>query len=109
MVWYIDTSALTKFITTEEGSEDLRVMTRDLTLATSQLAVVELSRATRRYSEESARRAETLLGTLNLVLLDRPVLLLAASISPPELRSIDAIHVATALHLGPDCEGIITY
>jgi hypothetical protein len=30
-------------------------------------------------------------------------------LDPPALRTLDAIHLASALMLGTDCEGVITY
>ncbi len=33
----------------------------------------------------------------------------AGRLSPTDLRSLDAIHLATALDLADDCDGIITY
>ena len=33
----------------------------------------------------------------------------AAVLGPPALRALDALHIATALRLGADLEGIVTY
>jgi len=33
----------------------------------------------------------------------------AASVGPPSLRSLDAIHLASAISLGPDLTAFLTY
>ncbi len=58
---------------------------------------------------------DTLLATAGHVLdaialapLDRPILLAAGALAEPMLRSLDAIHIATAIDVGP-IEAFITY
>ena len=41
--------------------------------------------------------------------MDRPGLRAAGALGPPGLRSLDAIHLATALSLGEDLAGVVTY
>jgi predicted nucleic acid-binding protein len=50
-----------------------------------------------------------LASTVDLLLLSRTTLERAAELDPPALRTLDAIHLASALMLGTDCEGVITY
>ena len=38
-----------------------------------------------------------------------PILHLAGTIGPPRLRSLDAIHLASALSIGDDPEAFVTY
>lgn len=109
MLWYLDTSALTKLVATEQESFALRAWLQGRTITTSELAYVELIRAARRYSEEYVRRAEEVLAEVDMVVLNIDVLTTAAALLPLELRSLDAVHVASALHLGSACEGIVTY
>ena len=77
----------------------------------SALARVELLRAVRRSAATLAlrRRAEQILARLTLVLIDDPVLHRAAGLDPAGLRSLDAIHLATALSLGKDLGGFVSY
>ena len=56
-----------------------------------------------------ARRAAGLLTRIALVDVDRRILRHAAALSPASLRSLDAIHLATALSLGQDLAGIVSY
>lgn len=44
-----------------------------------------------------------------MIAMDAAVLLRAASLEPPELRSLDAIHLATALSVEPVIEAFVTY
>jgi predicted nucleic acid-binding protein len=54
-------------------------------------------------------RADAVLAALVLVRADEPVLAQAASFKDPQLRALDAIHLATALTLGDDPDVFITY
>ncbi len=109
MAWYLDTSALTKLVASEQESPELQAWLNGRTIATSELSLVELLRAARRYSNDASARAEELLADTHLIVLNLGILRAAAALLPPELRSLDAIHVASALSLGSDCEGMITY
>jgi predicted nucleic acid-binding protein len=53
--------------------------------------------------------ARRLLATITLLRLDDPLLDRAADLEPSELRSLDAVHVAAALSLGPDLGVLVTY
>jgi uncharacterized protein len=50
-----------------------------------------------------------LFGTLRLIRLDEPLLDRAGDLEPVELSSLDAIHLAAALAMGPDLGAIFTY
>ena len=41
--------------------------------------------------------------------MDGPILEAAAALEPPDLRSLDAIHLATALALGPELDALVGY
>jgi predicted nucleic acid-binding protein len=75
----------------------------------SALLRVEALRACVRYGvDEVARAARALVG-LALVPLDDQVLEAAATLTPTELRSLDAIHLATALSLGDELGAMFVY
>ncbi len=76
---------------------------------TSRLAIVELLRAVRisRPEEERISEAKRLLASLALVSLSDGVLYRAAELASPQLRSLDAIHLATAERIGVD--ELLTY
>jgi predicted nucleic acid-binding protein len=44
-----------------------------------------------------------------LVEVDRRILAVAAALEPPGLRTLDAIHLATALAVREDLEAVVTY
>ena len=109
---YLDSSALVKLVVLEPESAALREFLRAHVLRlSSALAEVEVPRALKRagYGAAEGRRATELLARIALVEVDRRILRSAATLGPPDLRSLDAIHLATALSMGHDLAGIVTY
>lgn len=96
---YLDTAALVKLVRREPESDALvdwlgdRV---DTPLVTSALVEVELPRALRRTEPELVAAVPALLQRLARYEIDDLVRTTAASYPAPELRSLDAIHLATA-------------
>jgi predicted nucleic acid-binding protein len=70
---------------------------------------VEGRRAARRYGELAATRARAALTAITLLALDEPILDAAAALDPAELRSLDALHLATVVSLGGDLERLYCY
>ena len=64
---------------------------------------------TRRHGQELVARARAALDELDLIDIDDTVLDLAALLEPASLRSLDAIHLATAHLLGSDLRILVTY
>lgn len=108
---YLDSSAIVKLVVTEPESQALRryLTTRDERV-TSGLARVEVLRALRRArgDERTLHRAEQVLERVALLAVDEPVLHSAADLEPGRLRSLDAVHLATALSL-EGLEALVTY
>ena len=67
----------------------------------------ELRRAALRLDAELLPGVEAVLDRLHLLRLDDEVLDLAGRLAPATLRSLDAVHVATALRTGADV--LVTY
>jgi hypothetical protein len=109
---YLDSSALVKLVVREPESVALRefLRTRPLRIS-STLAEVEVPRALRRagYGTVEDRRAADVLTRVTLIEIDRRIRRSAAALGPAGLRSLDAIHLATALSVGEDLAGILTY
>lgn len=109
-VWYLDSSALVKTIIEEPES---RALTRWLDakdqLVACELVRVETARAVRISSPGAVQRVRQALATLTLIRLDDALYEAAADLEPASLRSLDAIHLAAALSLGPDLAGVVTY
>lgn len=109
---YLDTSAIVKLVVREAESDALfEALERWPDRVSSAVAAVEVHRALRRAGASGAvrARAETVLAALVLVRVDDPVLQRAAALGDPALRSLDALHLATALSLGDDPETFVSY
>lgn len=92
---------------TESAALALWSSTSGLVRVSSSLAVVEVGRAMTTLSERAT--ADALITTLTLVPVTDAVLRLAATLPPARLRSLDAIHLATALRLQPDLTALVAY
>ena len=110
-MFYLDTSAAVKLVVAETGSMALRrwLAGRDGEVASSDLLRTELLRATRRGAPEQMPQARAVLDALVLVSLSTAVFERAARLEPQLLRSLDALHLAAALELGDELEGVVTY
>jgi predicted nucleic acid-binding protein len=111
-ILYLDSSALVKLVLREpETAALMGFLAAWPDRLSSVLARVEVLRALRRAKAERAarRRAHRVLSHVALVRLDDPVLEAAARLGPPELRSLDAIHLATARSVKEGLAGIVTY
>ena len=109
---YLDASALVKLVVAEPESGALLAFLRSRPdRLSSALSLTEVPRALRRarFSGVVRRRAQRLLARLALVDVDRRILSAAAALEPPALRTLDAIHLATALVVREDLAGLVTY
>jgi predicted nucleic acid-binding protein len=108
---YLDTSAFIKLVRSEPESHALRDELRgaETELISSILLSVEGRRAARRYGKLAAVRANAALTTVTLLALDDPIVKLAGELEPAELRSLDALHLATIVSLGEDIERVYCY
>ncbi len=66
-------------------------------------------RAVRRIVPDRALQARAVLDSVTLLKVDSSVFEEAGRLDPSVLRSLDAIHLASALDLGDDLEGLVTY
>jgi predicted nucleic acid-binding protein len=73
------------------------------------LLSVEAVRACARYGSAFAQAARAALDAVALVPLDDLVLKRAAWLEPRELRTLDALHLATALSLADDIGVVLAY
>jgi predicted nucleic acid-binding protein len=107
---YLDASAAVKLVVDEAESEALRTyVDRSAVQASSALLRAELIRAAKRLGARHVGRARELLVLMSLREIDDEVLDRAGEIEPHTVRTLDAIHVATASLLGPDLEALVTY
>jgi predicted nucleic acid-binding protein len=107
---YLDPSAIVKLVVAEPESVALRTyLRRRQPLVSSALARTEVRRAVLREGPTALVRSDRVLERINLVRVSDRVLSVAGELMPADLRSLDAIHLATALELGPDLGRLVTY
>ena len=108
-VWYLDTSALAKLVQIEPESAALRSWLGGRRWIISDLHRTELRRAVARARGTASARADRLLAEADLLKIDAEIFDRAGALEPPSLRSLDALHLAAAMALGPDLAGIVAY
>ena len=107
---YLDSSAIVKLAVREPESDALRRhLRRRRPLVSSALARAEVLRSLLPAGEEAIAAGRRVLASLDLVRVNDRVLELAGSMLPIELRSLDALHLATAQRLGSELGGVVTY
>ena len=111
MAFYADTSALVKLVAAEQETQAFQAWRErsHQELVSSDLARTELLRAARRLTPAHVQVAKEVLASVRLLRVGERVYEQAAMLDPTSLRSLDAIHLASALDLGPDLEAIVTY
>ncbi len=109
-VVYLDSSALVKLVVVEPESDALSAYLMERPeRASSMLARVEVPRAVRAHGPGAVARARALLTRISLLHLDESLLDAAANIDEPHLRSLDAIHVASARTVATRETSVVTY
>jgi uncharacterized protein len=110
---YLDSSALVKLVQVERESEALREFLGrhgDDQLVTSALSRVEVVRAVTSTDGAAAALARLQLEKLEQLALGPVLLDQAASLRPgTRLRSLDVIHLASALIVGHQLRAVVTY
>lgn len=107
---------MVKLLRREPETDALRALVKGTKLASSELVLTELPRTMQRIATAepgfslgpALRRASQLIDALALCPVDRALLVGAGALGAPALRSLDAIHVATALTLHP-LDAFVTY
>ncbi len=109
-VTYVDSSAIVKLAVREPESTALRThLRRRRPLVSSALARTEVVRALSPLGGQAVRRGLDVLSTLDLVRINDRALTVAGDLPPPELRSLDAIHLATAQQFDAELHHVVTY
>jgi predicted nucleic acid-binding protein len=112
LVIYLDTSAFVKLVWAEPESDALsRFLTRRpaTLLVSSVLLTVETRRAVQREDPSALARADLLLTRVGRIGMTASLVESASRLPDRSLRSLDAIHLATALLLRDDLDVIVTY
>lgn len=111
-VLYLDASALVKLVLPEaESAALLDTVRREVDLVTSVVGRIETFRAVLRASgaAELTPRIEDTFKTVTVVQLTPAIRRWAEAHPPYELRTLDAIHLGTALSLGESLEAFVVY
>ena|SRR5215471_11519511 len=106
---YIDTSAFVKLCWPEQESDALRAHLGGRPLISSILLHIEALRAALRRSPADVAIAQQRLRRVSRLELAGVTISVASTMFPPEVRSLDAIHIAAAKLLDADLDELITY
>lgn len=107
---YLDSSAFLKLILEEpESTVLMRWLESWPERTSSRLLWLEAVRAVRRHRPDGFENVRRLLSAIELVSVDDDILETAALLQPLTLRSLDAIHLATAMTLGDTLGMLVTY
>lgn len=107
---YLDSSAIVKLAIEEQESSALRrYLRRRRPLVSSGLARAEVARALIGEGDVGLARGRAVLATIDLVRVSDRVLDAAGVLRPAGLRTLDAIHLATARQLGEDLGRVVSY
>ena len=96
---YLDSAAVVKLVRQEAGSTELVSWLNahaDVPLVSSALVEVEVPRALRRSAPQALIGVPAAVGRLFRMEIDSTIRATAAAFTEPTLRSLDAIHLATA-------------
>lgn len=108
-VAYVDASALVKLVIDEPDGMAMRHwFFEHERIASSRVGIVETHRAVRRKVNDPAH-VDAIVRSVEIVEVDPAIGDRAAAVGPPALRTLDAIHLATALALGTDLDAFVTY
>jgi predicted nucleic acid-binding protein len=109
---YLDSSALLKLLVEERESAALAdwILERSATpKVSSELATLEVVRAARRLDSRVVPPARALVSQLDLIPLSSSLIEEAADAGDPTLRSVDAIHLVSALSIREALTAFVAY
>ncbi len=106
---YVDSSALTKLVLDEPESAAMRrwYVEAEQVLC-SRIGIIETRRAVARGRYEPGH-LDVIMASLQIVELEPGIARQAASVGPATLRTLDAIHLATAVALRSEVGAFVTY
>ena len=111
-LYYLDTSAAFKLLAAEQHADAFLTFYREHRnddWISSDLLRIELTRAVSRHWRALIPDAQRLLDAFEYIQMDEDVVRTAMVEPDPLLRSLDAIHLATARLLGPELTALLTY
>ena len=109
---YLDSAAVVKLVHAEPESSALRAWLDERSetgWASSVLVEIETFRALARYAPEAIARLHPALDQIDLIDLSPRIRILAQTVRPVTVRSLDAIHLGTALSIRSSLTSFVTY
>jgi uncharacterized protein len=109
---YLDSAAVVKLAHAETESPALRAWLAERAETgwiSSVLTEIESFRALARYAPDAVSRLPAVLDQIELIGLEPPIRILAQAARPVTVRSLDAIHLGTALHARGTLTSFVTY
>jgi predicted nucleic acid-binding protein len=109
---YLDSAAVVKLVHAEAESQALRDWLDERAetgWTSSSLVEVESFRALARHAPPSVTRLPAILDLIDMVDMAPRIRILAQTVRPATVRSLDAIHLGTALSIRPRLTSFITY
>jgi uncharacterized protein len=109
---YLDSAAVVKLAHAEPGSGALRRWLDERAETgwiSSVLTEIEAFRALARYAPGAVSRLPAVLDQIDLIDLDSRIRLLARAVEPATVRSLDAVHLGTALQSRAGLTSFVTY
>ncbi len=109
---YLDSAAVVKLVHAEPESAALRGWLderAETQWISSVLTEIESFRALARYAPEAVSRLPAVLDQIDLIDLDQRIRMLAQTVTPATLRSLDAIHLGAALRSRSSLTSFVTY
>jgi len=109
---YLDSAAVVKLVHAEAESQALRGWLderAEFGWISSVILEVESFRALARHAPQAISRLHPVLDLIRLVDLDPDIRILARTVAPATVRSLDAIHLATALRVRGQLTSFVTY
>ena len=109
-VVYLDSSAIVKMVVREPESRALRqYLGRRRVVVSSALARTEVTRAVLPLGQDAVQKARDVLRHIDLIRVNDRVLTMAGALQPADVRTLDAIHLATVALLGDSVRSVVCY
>lgn len=107
---YVDSSALVKLVVEEPESSALRdLLEHDADQLSSTIVEIEVVRAVRRAVPELVLQAQRVVAMVTVIEPNEAIRARAALLEPAMLRTLDALHLATALEIVDELDGLVSY
>ena len=111
MAFVVDSSAIVKLIVNEPKSQSFSTWLKNCKhdLFVSEIAHTEVARAIAHVDANLQGQLKNMLERFGTIRVSSQILTIAGVLTPTNLRTLDAIHLASCLILGDNLKGFVTY